>query len=517
MVVFLVVLLLISNGFYNTQSQGDLITIVEDVNFSANTIWYQDKLNLDQDFDLNFSIYLGELDKRGDGGTILLSATNDAPIGGEGGIIGALDIPDTLVFEFDTYFNESKSNILEQDLDTGLNPKDNNGHLGIIETNDIADKHKLVAYSQTEVLGNGMFRDVSVVWNSLNQVISYTVEGFETMSYRVDIERVFSGVKTVNFGFSSANGQQRTDTKVKIIQYPHQAFLKVRSHRGNANYINYNVVLTKEISHDKRSFGTLYLETNDSLYGSALVNGETVPVIDNKLILDSFTDNNLELVITVTTPVSEVNELSLTYQEHTENVSSEWVKDIKPPRPEVIKPPTLRPDESISKPVVVPIPEPIVIPKELEKTPEIEILPSIDKENVPIFHLDEEVNSVEGGTNLNYENYVYFESGLFGTFSGSDQKIRINSSQFTQSPLVQANEGYVFVGYANSSQTMTTDDSMVIGETYTAQYRKNKLIETIQAVELPWYIAFLVSLLLLVLRYVLNKDIKNREGKDGNV
>lgn len=558
MIVFLVVILLFSNGFYNAQSDGDVITIVEDINFSANTIWYKDKLDLNQNFDLEFSIYLGEIDKRGDGGTILFSASDGAPIGGEGGIIGALNIPDSLVFEFDTYYNASRKDSLEQDVDTGLDSKGNNGHLGIVETNEMEDKHKSVLYSEDEVLGDGSFRDVFVQWDTSTQTMSFLVEGFEMMHHVVNIDSVFSGTTEINWGFSSANGQQKTDVKVETTKFPHQAFIEHSSNRQiNDETKEYIFELTKTIGHDKGPFESLYIHTNDTLDASATVNGEPVKIVDNILLLDSFTDETLEVIISVNTPTTLLNELELTYKGDTIHKSSEWVKEelppiISEPKPEVKpkpkpdpkpvpkpeptpQPPTIEPPKpgvpdldkpvldkpvldkpNVDKPIiekptienpVIEKPEPPVVDDKLVSI----IVPPIvveKEQELPVYVLDEaQIDEVV----LNEKSMIHFSAGEFGLFNGSKQVINIAISHFTKAPSVHPHDGYEFMGYSDSSGILISEDAMEFGNTYTAKYRESKVIDNFVGETVPWWSSIFISLLLILLRYILNKDIRNRE------
>lgn len=232
MKLFLALVLAFSNGFINTSDTSKVITLVDNVTHTSNTIWYHQSLDFKQSFDLYFTIYLGTSKQRGDGATVIFSSSKTPKqgyIGGTGGLLGALDLKDSLIFEMDTYYNTTDSSNPESDRELGLAAKNHSGHIAVVETNNTYPiKHQQWQHDEAITLGDGSKRAVGLHWNAAISTMTFNLEGYAPLHHQVDIESVFGGDTLIDWGFSSANGSQKTNASVEILKYPHQVKTSLR-------------------------------------------------------------------------------------------------------------------------------------------------------------------------------------------------------------------------------------------------------------------------------------------------
>ena len=365
MSLFLVIMMIFSHGFYNTQTDDKIISIVENVNNISNTIWYQNTLNLEQDFELSFEIYLGTFLNQGDGAALIFTSQETDPtqlIGGIGGAIGSLNIKDSLVLEFDTHFNGSGSSAVDSDADTGLHHFQLNGHVAIVETNDLTNKHKELRYSNTESLANGNFRFVQASWVAETQVMTFMVEGYEDLVHTVDIDKVFSSKTDVMFGYASANGSKKTNAKVETKTYPHQVVLNHQDTNYNQEIMNSTYTLTKSIGNDDGKYNYLHFESSSLVSDHVLVNGQVLNLTDGILDLSGFNDDSLVVEFSLTQAKTSDPINLVTYQGQVLEHNYTWPEVEIPP----VDPPIVPP---IDPPVEPPVNPPVNPPVEPQEPP----------------------------------------------------------------------------------------------------------------------------------------------------
>ncbi len=84
---------------------GNCYQLTEEVNYSAGSIWYETLINLEEDFEINFSLNFGDLDASGADGMYFVLQPVGTGLGDAGGGMGYLGITPSLGVEFDTYQN----------------------------------------------------------------------------------------------------------------------------------------------------------------------------------------------------------------------------------------------------------------------------------------------------------------------------------------------------------------------------------------------------------------------------
>ncbi|QNM86812.1 VCBS repeat-containing protein [Polaribacter pectinis] len=166
-------------------------------------VWYQNKLNLSTDFELDFDVYLGNNDGGADGMAFVLQplSTNQ---GSSGGGLGYLGISPSLAVEFDTYSNTSDPG---QDHVALMK----NGDVNHFSSNNLSGPHVV------SNLENGAYHNVKISWIKATNNFTVVFNGNTIINYNSDIVNdIFSGNNGVFWGFTAATGYFNNEHKVKI-------------------------------------------------------------------------------------------------------------------------------------------------------------------------------------------------------------------------------------------------------------------------------------------------------------
>ena len=186
---------------YNAAS--DVFTLTPDAKGQTGAVMFDDRLDLNQDFALSFSAYLGNKDAGGDGIAFVLH--NDPwgadSIGAGGGSKGARGIDNGLGISLDTY---STAGELKSDY-TAFFDTDAPGN---------ASLSKPLALPNLE---DGQWHDVTVSWNAATNTLTYWVDGQQGGTITGDLaNRYFGGSDYVYFGFTGATGGAKNLQQVKV-------------------------------------------------------------------------------------------------------------------------------------------------------------------------------------------------------------------------------------------------------------------------------------------------------------
>jgi hypothetical protein len=163
-----------ANGFTLT---GDYVNQV-------GAIMGEQKIDLTKNFDLKFSVLLGNTPNPADGMAFVLH--NDElgknAIGSAGGGLGAVGIHNGVGISFDSLPND---------------------HTLFFET----DNSKALSAGNAVTLSDGNFHAVDVSWNAATQTLSYTIDGQQESTLTGDlVDTYFGGSSQVWFGFTAATG-----------------------------------------------------------------------------------------------------------------------------------------------------------------------------------------------------------------------------------------------------------------------------------------------------------------------
>ena len=207
---------LVSNTSGSAVDQGGgcyLITPPEPS--QVGTVWYENAIDLTQDFKLIFDANFGSNPggqvygpgpNGADGMTFVLKTTPDVEQGDPGFGIGYVGIDNSLIVEFDTFPNIS-----------GVGPVNQSDplfdHIAIMQNGDSnhASANNLqgpVQASPTSiVIADGVTHEVKIEWEAATQTISVYFDCDLRISYSGDIvTNIFSGNPTAFFGFTGSTG-----------------------------------------------------------------------------------------------------------------------------------------------------------------------------------------------------------------------------------------------------------------------------------------------------------------------
>lgn len=193
---------------------GNCYRITPNLTFQRGAVWALHQLDLNQDFNLDFSISFGSNDANGaDGITFCLHNTcSDAGIAGGG--IGYEGITSSLAVEFDTWEN---TNLMDPWYD----------HLAIISNGNVNHgatsnlAGPIQASASNVNIEDGAFHNVLIQWQASSQTFQIFFDGSLRLSYTGNIvNNIFGGDSKVNWGFTGSTGGSTNQQDFCINNYP---------------------------------------------------------------------------------------------------------------------------------------------------------------------------------------------------------------------------------------------------------------------------------------------------------
>ncbi|MBC8173659.1 MAG: gliding motility-associated C-terminal domain-containing protein [Chitinophagales bacterium] len=174
--------------------------LTEEVNTQAGSVWYETLINLEEDFTIDFTINLGDLDASGADGIAFVLQPVSTGLGSSGGGIGYEGIEPSLDIEFDTWQN------FEYD-DPSYD------HISIMQDGALSHSASTNLEGPEYIIDgdanaeDGLFHAVKVTWIASTQTISVYVDCSFRISYSGDIiEDIFSSDPFVYVGYTAATG-----------------------------------------------------------------------------------------------------------------------------------------------------------------------------------------------------------------------------------------------------------------------------------------------------------------------
>lgn len=194
--------------------QGDAIStgsncyqLTDDLPSQIGAVWYDETINLEQPFQLQFKMNFGTNSGSGSSSTagadgIMFVMQTDGPsaLGLQGEGIGFAGFSPSLGIEFDTYWNQNLGDILDD-------------HIGIMTNGSV--NHNLetslagpvTATSESIDIETGENYAVEIVWDPIAQSIEVYFDCEFRLSANVDlINDIFQGNTQVTWGFTAATG-----------------------------------------------------------------------------------------------------------------------------------------------------------------------------------------------------------------------------------------------------------------------------------------------------------------------
>ncbi len=186
----------------NAQAIGnDCYQLTSSAGNQNGTVWYGNMINLVEDFDITFKMYLGNQDVNGaDGICFVLQNIGTSAIGVSGGGMGYQSFTTSLGIEFDTWQNTDSSDPTYD-------------HIAI-------EKNGVVNHAAPESIGGPVQMDandvntedntdhvVEIKWDASAHIIQVYFDCIFRLEATIDIaNEIFNGQSYVNWGFTAATG-----------------------------------------------------------------------------------------------------------------------------------------------------------------------------------------------------------------------------------------------------------------------------------------------------------------------
>lgn len=182
---------------------GNCYQLTEETTYSAGSIWYETLINLTTDFEINFSLNLGDLDASGADGLYFVMQPVGTGLGDAGGGMGYLGITPSLGVEFDTYQNGDYGDPAYDHIAIQYN--------GVLDHGSIYNLDGPVQIIEgVNNIEDGEYHSAKITWDAETlhlQVFVDCVLRVAFISEVIDvIETIFAGDPEVYFGFTAGTG-----------------------------------------------------------------------------------------------------------------------------------------------------------------------------------------------------------------------------------------------------------------------------------------------------------------------
>ena len=182
------------SGAATYDAASDVFTLTPDSAGKVGAVMSNDRIDLNQDFTLKFSAFLGSKDAGGSGIAFVLhnDPSGGDAFGGSSNAQGANGIANGLAISLDTFRDSSAEPIAD--------------HTNFFDTDASAGTSLTTAESLPQ-LKNSQWHDVTVSWDADTRTLTYWVDGSEAGKITGDLAgQYFSNSDYVYFGFTGATG-----------------------------------------------------------------------------------------------------------------------------------------------------------------------------------------------------------------------------------------------------------------------------------------------------------------------
>jgi gliding motility-associated-like protein len=187
-----------------TQDNCNCYTLTRAENSQFGSVWNVNKIDLQESFEFNFSIYLGTKDNDGADGMAFVLQPINTQLGSVGGGMGYRNISPSVGVAVDTY----------QNIAIGENLNDpafdhiaihRNGDIDHSSTNNLAGPVTALAGSNN--IEDGKWHLLNVKWDATTKRLSAAMDGIDRVSTVIDmVKDVFNNDPMVYWGFTASTG-----------------------------------------------------------------------------------------------------------------------------------------------------------------------------------------------------------------------------------------------------------------------------------------------------------------------
>ncbi len=191
----------------NAISQGNNCYIITpDLLNQSGAVWYDNAIDFDNDFTINYQNSFGNKDGNGADGMALVFKRNPAPqIGSLGGGLGYQGISPSLVVEFDTYLNNTAQEGLLADPFFDHIAIMRNGNPFHNSADNLAGP--VQASNASGNIEDGNTHEIKIEWSASTTTLNVYFDCVLRLSLNQDVKNtIFSGDDSVFFGFVGSTG-----------------------------------------------------------------------------------------------------------------------------------------------------------------------------------------------------------------------------------------------------------------------------------------------------------------------
>lgn len=187
------------NGSASDLGSGNYL-LTPDQRGIAGTIWSNEKISLENSFEVEMDLFFGTKDQNGADGITFSLQPISTSVGGPGNGLGVAGVSPSLITEFDTYAN---GNLGDPVFD----------HVAIHKNGSVRHNSQNNLVSPTQILNgvnnveDGQWYSVKISWDATTQTFSVFVNSSLRINYQGDIvNTIFGGDPNVFWGFTASTG-----------------------------------------------------------------------------------------------------------------------------------------------------------------------------------------------------------------------------------------------------------------------------------------------------------------------
>jgi gliding motility-associated-like protein len=187
-----------------TTYSNNVYTLTPDLGGQNGSVWNQNRVYLDQDFDFKTKVFLGSNDDGADGIAFVLQ-NQSLSAGSSGGGLGYAGISPSFAVEFDTYQNAGDPT---QD------------HIALIANGNTGANHSTYTPVHEVQMENGQWHTARFVWDASAKNFQVWYDGVLIHNATIDLKAdIFNGRPYVYWGMTAATGGAKNLQKVEFESY----------------------------------------------------------------------------------------------------------------------------------------------------------------------------------------------------------------------------------------------------------------------------------------------------------